>query len=132
MRICKICDKEKDIKLFRVSEGYRGHTCLDCLNLRRRKQREDDPERFRDYDRKKHYGLSPGVYETMLGEQDGVCFICRNPPGERSLNVDHSHETGQVRKLLCSPCNTGLGLFRDDPDLLIKAAAYLIDHKEID
>lgn len=69
----------------------------------------------------------------MLAAQDGVCAICRNGEASKSnrghrrrrLTVDHDHETGQVRGLLCSGCNLALGGFRDSPDLLLAAASYL-------
>lgn len=67
----------------------------------------------------------------MVVAQDGRCAICREEETAtargrvRSLAVDHDHETGAVRGLLCSRCNTALGLFRDNPALLLEAIAYL-------
>lgn len=58
------------------------------------------------------YGLTVEQYETMLSEQGGVCFICKSPPGQRRLHVDHSHRTNSIRRLLCSPCNTQLGVYQ--------------------
>lgn len=129
MRTCKKCYEEKEIKDFKLKDGFRLHTCLDCFRLSKRNERLEDPERFRGYDRKKLYGLTRETYENMLVQQEGLCYICKLPPGERSLNVDHNHNTGEVRKLLCSPCNTAIGLMKDNPELLVKAAAYLIEHK---
>jgi len=60
----------------------------------------------------------------MYEEQDGKCFICKKK-SSKNLAVDHCHKTNNVRRLLCSECNTGLGLFYDDPKLLLKAAEYL-------
>jgi len=45
--------------------------------------------------------------------------------GSRNLNVDHDHETGKFRGTLCHGCNTGLGLFGEDPEVLMRAAQYL-------
>jgi hypothetical protein len=62
----------------------------------------------------------------MLLGQDGVCKICSKPPLDNPyLCVDHSHITGRVRGLLCTRCNTGLGQFEDDPELLMAAYKYL-------
>ena len=67
----------------------------------------------------------------MLEKQGGVCAICQRPERKvvrgtiASLAVDHSHSTGEVRGLLCSSCNTALGLFGDDPARLSQAIAYI-------
>ena len=72
------------------------------------------------------YGFKPGEYDSMLRRQCGLCFICqRQPTAPRPLAVDHCHSTGIVRKLLCDPCNQGLGLFKDDALLLVRASTYL-------
>lgn len=72
------------------------------------------------------YGITPDKYEEMFKKQNGVCAICENPPKEgKRLGVDHCHDSGDVRGLLCDDCNTGLGKFRDDPDLLNAAREYL-------
>ena len=62
----------------------------------------------------------------MIEDQDGVCAVCRkNPPTQ----VDHDHETGLVRGILCDGCNGGLGHFRDNPDLIRRAIAYVRRHR---
>jgi hypothetical protein len=63
----------------------------------------------------------------MLEDQGGLCAICRTAP---AAHVDHDHQTGAVRALLCFNCNGGLGQFRDDPGLLHLAAFYLEHHGE--
>ncbi len=75
------------------------------------------------------YGMSKERYLELSGEQDGKCAICGGPPGARALAVDHDHGTGQIRALLCTRCNIGIGGFRDDPELLRKALAYLVSWK---
>jgi hypothetical protein len=72
----------------------------------------------------KLYKLSPADVSTMLAAQEYGCAICGAAP-EDGPKVDHDHATGRVRGLLCGPCNTGLGLFGDDPGRLRAAAAYL-------
>jgi hypothetical protein len=72
------------------------------------------------------YGLSAAQYRRLLKAQKGVCAICKRPPRRRALCVDHCPVTKQVRRLLCDNCNTGLGLFGDDPVRLRAAAAYLV------
>ncbi len=75
---------------------------------------------------KRKYGLTLAQYDAMLEVQDGVGAICRQPrPEERTLHVDHDHDTGAIRGLLCFTCNNALGDFRDEPDLFQAAAEYL-------
>lgn len=93
---------------------------------------EEYERRVRSTNLKKNYGLTIDEYEQMLAAQNGVCAICGTPPtNERGgkLHVDHDHETGEVRKLLCGKCNHGLGSFDDDPAKLQAAIAYLQDHE---
>lgn len=68
--------------------------------------------------------LSP--YQHMLDGQNGVCAICQQvDKSGRSLAIDHDHQTGFVRGLLCGSCNRGLGLFGDSPQRLLVASNYL-------
>ena len=73
------------------------------------------------------YNLSLYEYQTMLEYQDFRCAICRVEESQtrRALSVDHCHDTDKVRGLLCSDCNIGIGHFKNNPDTLIAAAAYL-------
>jgi hypothetical protein len=75
------------------------------------------------------YGVSPSEFSAMLKKQNGVCAICKNPELVKQsggdLSVDHCHETGKVRGLLCRRCNTGLGMFGDHEINLLEAANYV-------
>lgn len=73
----------------------------------------------------KKYGLSLKQYEQMLSDQNGVCAICSGKTSRR-LAVDHDHQTGRVRGLLCGRCNAGLGQFKENPLMLHKAIRYLL------
>ncbi len=78
------------------------------------------------------YGLTPEEYDALVEEQNGVCAICGNPPGEvkfaTRLAVDHCHKTGKNRGLLCRPCNLALGHFEDDVNRMESAIVYLKKH----
>jgi hypothetical protein len=77
---------------------------------------------------RRQHGLSREDYQSMLEQQGGSCAICGSiEPGGNGdvLYVDHCHETGAVRGLLCNKCNVGLGMFNDDLDRMLKASAYL-------
>lgn len=83
----------------------------------------------RDTQLRRNYGVTLEAYNEILEIQGGVCAICRtHDPTERSdrLFVDHDHESGAVRALLCHRCNAGLGYFKDDVELMRKAMAYLV------
>jgi len=69
------------------------------------------------------YGINSAEYDLMLAEQGSLCAICEKVM--ESPNIDHCHETGKVRGLLCGPCNRGIGLLQDEPKLLRSAALYL-------
>lgn len=74
------------------------------------------------------YGITVAEYDAMLRAQRGGCAICGTTVvGRRRVHwcIDHDHETGEVRGLLCSLCNTGVGSLGDDPVLLRKAVDYL-------
>lgn len=89
-----------------------------------RAYRAANPNRSRDRRRDilRRYEMTPEQFEEMSKEQDGMCLICGR---EVPLVVDHDHLTGKVRGLLCRTCNSGLGQFRDDRDLLRAAIEYL-------
>lgn len=72
---------------------------------------------------KRKYKISVDKRDTLKDKQGGVCAICAQPG--KSLCVDHNHTTGEVRGLLCSNCNTGLGLFGDNVQHLTQAIEYL-------
>ena len=72
---------------------------------------------------KTRYGLSPEQHQELVRLAAGRCAICNQ--AKARLEIDHSHETGKVRGLLCGNCNRGLGLFSDDITRLQSAVAYL-------
>ncbi len=74
----------------------------------------------------RRYGITREDYWNMYQFQGGVCYICQRATGKtRRLTVDHDHKTGLVRGLLCRPCNTILGHFRDDPAAAQRVIDYL-------
>src|SRR5574341_1486553 len=88
------------------------------------------PKEKHDANRKSNlkmwYGITIENYETMFQKQHGKCVICGySETAGRHLSVNHSHTTGKVRALLCGNCNRGLGIFKDNPELLLKASNYL-------
>lgn len=129
--------------------------CGDCATQRTRQWRLDNPGRREKYkpahndrylrwvtnnpDRHKAiqkrsrlwraFGLTMENYFGMLEGQQGVCAICKQPPKEGTfLAVDHNHQTGKIRGLLCWRCNSSMGKFNDDARLIRRAAEYLEMH----
>lgn len=79
---------------------------------------------------RRRFGITPKQYTAMFKAQEGACAICDRPPTRRQrLSVDHDHETGKVRGLLCQGCNMALGLFGDNAAWLRAAISYLRDTK---
>lgn len=78
--------------------------------------------------RRRKFGLTKEQYSALLAEHGGMCAICQeSEPCGRQLAIDHNHTTSKVRGMLCRKCNKGLGFFRDNQELLQRAALYL-DH----
>lgn len=130
MKYCPRCGETKSRKTdFRQVPGpKKTHSyCTPCL-------REYQRERARKYNYKAKYGISIDDYNALLAEQDGRCAICQtDDPGEgpnrrKNFSVDHHHESGQVRGLLCNRCNRMIGLAQDDPLVLQTAAGYVAKH----
>lgn len=114
----------------------RFRRCADCRDLAVARAAEESALRWVEKScgkagQLRKYGLTVEQYDAMLAAQDGRCAICRQPPAphlsmrELLLFVDHDHTTQSVRGLLCHRCNSGLGIFYDDPRLLRRAIAYL-------
>ncbi|MFC5955942.1 endonuclease VII domain-containing protein [Streptomyces pratens] len=93
------------------SSDGRSSYCRDCR-----------AERNRISCFKRKYGLAPAELDAMVAEQHGLCCICLAAP---AAHVDHCHRTGRVRGVLCFSCNAALGQFKDRPDAIRRAAAYV-------
>lgn len=97
---------------------------------RARKWKKENPDRVHNQNLRKVHGITIEVYYEMLSSQGGGCAICGTPPrdvrGMRYLHVDHDHETGRIRGLLCTNCNTAIGLLGDDPRRMIDGSKYLL------
>lgn len=122
-----------------ITERAPGEDERTYMNRVQKVYRAVRPEAFQGYALKKRFGMSLEDYKNLLSSQGGVCAICAQPEtaqdpkagAARAMAVDHCHTSGRVRALLCSSCNTGLGLFGDDPVRIMAAASYLLYHKEV-
>jgi hypothetical protein len=102
---------------------YRKRKLLDIrLYARERGRKEDVKRKKRDQMLWSNYRITLIQYEEMVDRQGGVCAVCCDA---KATDVDHCHTTGVVRGILCHACNKGLGYFRDNPEKLAAAIAYL-------
>lgn len=141
MKKCGKCKQLLPLELFYNAANSRdgkGYRCKPCDVVARKESRAKSPRTAEGYRRralKLKYGFTPEFYNEILKAQGGCCRICKttNPCGEGNINtkrtfsfaVDHDHETGQIRGLLCNTCNRGLGFFKDSVNLLKNAVSYL-------
>lgn len=133
---CRRCKEWKaEVEFHRDASVGRGraYRCKPCASLHAKERREVRRHYARKAYLKTNFGMTREEYDQKLEKQAGVCGICEQPesrarivdPSKAPLAVDHDHETGQVRDLLCGKCNSVLGLMQENPDLLEKAATYL-------
>lgn len=126
---CPRCKTTKPISAFSVArdraDGHMGW-CKSCYSDQRRAK----GGHWREYELQRNYGIGVAEYNALLHKQGGACAICKSTP-KGALAVDHCHDSGAVRGLLCTSCNNGLGRFRDDPDRLLSAATYLIQQADL-
>ena len=142
MKTCVKCKSDKALDDFYTKPSGTPYShCKPCYmertRLQKLKLKTKDPERIKRQNKnnslKTTYGIDLDQYEAMVVMQDGKCAICGTGEsrGQGSMHVDHCHETGQIRGLLCHHCNTALGLLNDDPDLLHKASDYILEAKHL-
>lgn len=126
---CKIVQDEENFYTRKYSSGtvtlYR--VCKPCHNDRVKEQAKKNTHKKREAQLKFKFNLTLEMYDEILKSQGGLCAICHQSEKieGRQLAVDHNHHTGMVRGLLCHSCNTGLGKFKDSPELLKQAIKYL-------
>jgi hypothetical protein len=147
MKWCGVCKQDKPITEFYSATGktyddlqrrckpcsYEGHERWRQANLEKaardqKRWRDENPEHVADHHLTKLYGIPAGTYQKMLAAQNGCCAICQKEPPKngrtKRLHVDHCHDTGEIRGLLCHGCNVSIGHLNHDPKLLIAAAEY--------
>lgn len=142
---CPRCDTTKPIAEFK--KRYTGTPkayCIPCEQeynrVRQKRYWNSTPHLHAKRAKQNHktslklkYGMSVDQYWEMYESQNGCCAICKsNESGSRHklLSVDHDHDTGVVRGLLCNTCNRGIGLLKDSPEVLSSAIEYLTRRKQ--
>lgn len=116
LKHCTECGEEKPLSEFSICNSQRKNP---YKNYCKRCDREKSMIR--------NYGIGYAEYNELFEEQAGECAICGAHQNDldRPLYIDHDHDTGDVRGLLCMKCNSALGLFQDDASNLQRAVKYL-------
>ncbi len=128
-RGCKLCIKA------RAAEWQKQHS--EYENRKSRQWRQDNRERFAATSRnsilKRKYGITDAQFNEILAAQNYVCAVCKRdePRANSKLAVDHCHATGKVRGLLCTKCNTAIGLLDDSPGLAMELLNYMKKHRQL-
>ena len=131
VQTCRYCSTEKPLHEFTRNKSYaNGYAtiCLACMRVYQANRRAN-----RDFiiaERAKKFNTTPEhvrhLYDTQL-----VCQICKQKDPRRSLAIDHCHDSGKVRGMLCDNCNKALGCFKDSIDNLKNAIEYLKKHGKL-
>lgn len=137
VKTCPECGQEKEASCFKFKPGGKVHKkCTDCVTKLKKKWRKPvrdtydwtNPifcKRMHDQHEKmlnSKFKITTSEESHMHNEQGACCAICGV---KTQLLVDHCHETGKVRGLLCRGCNGGIGFFRENPSAMRKAAEYI-------
>lgn len=154
MKKCKLCHETKPETEFHKAKVNKDGTvltknhCKTCLNSRRLEQwhampKEDRQEYnrknrerlgkdyFKDYRLRNRYGLTLEEHRVMMNNQNGKCSICETELTEENCRVDHHHESGKVRDLLCHHCNALIGFSRENIRIMEQAIEYLKKHDKV-
>ena len=158
MKVCRGCNKNLDISEFYIQKkrkdgsilyknyckkchnesNYKKYHSLTSEEKKKRNKRYKEnvgAEYHRNWKLQKQYGITLEDFNNMIEKQDNKCYICDTvfaEPSSRTFqntpNVDHNHETGKIRKILCRDCNTMLGLAKENIQTLHNAIEYLGEH----
>ena len=138
-KVCIKCEISKPLSdsYKRTDTGKYRNDCRSCNDNYSLKLYQTNPKQIANrrkaswkHNIKRNYGITPEDYYDMLEKQEGKCKICSiniDDIDKHVFNIDHCHTTGKVRGLLCQQCNSGIGMFKDRIDLLVKAIRYLDD-----
>lgn len=128
---CTTCKQYKHRGEFSYTEKGENalcHSCKAILNPPKTKSHKPiDKDQIRNYHYKRSYDLTLDQYNQMFEDQKGCCLTCGTHQSllSKALAVDHCHKSGRVRGLLCTFCNTALGLVKDNSETLLKMAKYI-------
>jgi len=127
---CGVCIKRREKEWQKLHSGSEAE--------KSKRWREANPEKYKECNRnsmlKRKYGITVAQYEKLLVAQNYVCAICKRGETARKetrLSVDHRHGTKKVRGLLCTKCNTAIGLLDESPGIVLELLNYLKRHCQL-
>jgi len=144
IKTCTYCKVEKPLTEFFSRGGKMAHLyksrCKLCMQAKRQEWALDNKDHLNEWRRNnwvttnrrlKRRGATQELYDQLYEAQKGCCAICSEPEEKFAwLCIDHDHNTGRIRGLLCPNCNRGIGLLQDNSQLLKKAASYIESAKK--
>ncbi|MFF5362342.1 endonuclease VII domain-containing protein [Streptomyces scabiei] len=113
-KLCRTCGEVKPHREWHRKSSASDGLSTRCKACRAVQGRQGHPKR--------QYGITEAERDGLIASQGGVCCICL---AALPVHVDHCHETGRVRGVLCFSCNAALGQFKDRPDVMRRAATYV-------
>lgn len=133
-KICSACRQNLPLASFdknRSAKDGLSNQCHACMAEARRRSKEAHPEEHRARHAKNRYGLGLAEYAAMVADTGGKCPVCGEVPRPpfKGFDVDHDHQTGHIRGLLCRGCNLALGGARDNSTILRALADYIDNHR---
>lgn len=144
VRHCPMCQVVQPLDKFPANKAHKnnvGAYCLECLAKRNRDiyslRNKDSRAKYYQQNKTKilrdrtlkRYNLTNEEYDSMLNNQNHSCAICHTHKDIQPLCVDHDHNTGKVRELLCSDCNSALGRIKEDEIRALAMIAYIQKHR---
>ena len=137
-KVCTMCGENKPLSVFRSRGGAQKHLhksrCNTCLYSEHRRWTDQNPERIKEYRGRDSWtlakrcarrGISPEELVDAFERQECCCAICRTEVSLMDSAIDHNHDTGEFRGVLCKQCNRALGMFKDSVSVLRSAVEYL-------
>ncbi len=115
---CRACDRKK-------SRAWKAAHKPE-IAPKMRSYHKRNPEKRRAMELKRRYGITLEQYYDLILAQEARCAACGDDlPEDRAPSVDHCHDTGKVRGILCNACNVSVGYMRNDPQRCLRLAKYL-------
>jgi hypothetical protein len=119
---CEDCGEE----MTQANMPRHKKACAECFKWARLFKSKKTPQQMKSFRISlRKYGIDVEHYAFLFDEQGGVCKICGDAPVSGRLNVDHCHETNEVRGLLCDSCNITIGVAKESPSRLRACGEYV-------